>query len=402
MPESTRSPSAETCDGIVCYAGVDWWYHNRGHSECQVMTRLARRLPVLWVNSIGMRTPVPGKTDIAWHRYARKLKSLTKGLRRDDESGMWVYSPLFVPRYTPRCVRFNGRFVAWQVARLCRRLKIEHPSVWVTVPTIAGAVERGRWVRCVFNRSDEFSAFPDADKNLIVPLERRLLELADTVIYVNEPLYERERSQCRHAVYLGHGVDFDRFAAARPLAGPRPAPPPAMTHLPRPIVGFYGAMDDYRMDLALLIKLARRIAPGTLVMIGPKQMDLSRLEAEPNVTCIGQLPPAELPAYAAQFDVGIIPFLDNDFNRQCNPIKLKEYLTLAFPVVATRLPAFEPYERLITLAESHEPFLDAVDRILKQDDDPQLQKRCRNAVAGDSWDTIADRAAELLHVPPSS
>ena len=65
------------------------------------MRRLARRVPVLWVNSIGMRLPMPGKTEMMLARYARKLRSTLNGLRRDP-CGLWVYSPLFLPRYTAR------------------------------------------------------------------------------------------------------------------------------------------------------------------------------------------------------------------------------------------------------------------------------------------------------------
>jgi hypothetical protein len=166
-------------DGIVCFAAVDWWYHNRGHSECQILSRLARRVPVLWVNSIGMRAPSPGKTELVLHRYVRKLKSTVKGLRRDQASGMWVYSPIFVPRYTRRMVELNGRLVHAQVSLLCRKLRVRRPAVWATIPTCAPAVERGNWSRVLFNRSDEFSAFPEADAALIAPLEQRLLRRAD-------------------------------------------------------------------------------------------------------------------------------------------------------------------------------------------------------------------------------
>ena len=30
-------------DGIICIGGEDWWYHNRGHFDFQIMRRLAER-----------------------------------------------------------------------------------------------------------------------------------------------------------------------------------------------------------------------------------------------------------------------------------------------------------------------------------------------------------------------
>ena len=43
----------------------------------------------------------------------------------------------------------------------------------------------------------------------------------------------------------------------------------------------------------------------------------------------------QIPAYGSGFDVALMPWLDNDWIRYCNPIKVKEYLALGLPVVTT-------------------------------------------------------------------
>ena len=399
--ESNDRPAASMagCDGVVCYAGVDWWYHNRGHSECQMMSRLAKRIPVLWVNSIGMRAPTPAKTELPWRRYFRKLRSTLKGLRRDD-CGMWVYSPLFIPRYTPFVARLNGRLLSMQISLLCKGLGIRRPAAFVTMPTAAPAVERGKWVSVVFNRSDDFSAFPEADAAFVKPLEQKLLARSDSVIYVNRQLYEQEHAVVRDAQFIGHGVDYALFSSSRLAADPSRLPE-RIRHLPRPIVGFYGALDNYRFDLELLIKAARHIPYGTLLLIGPKAMDISRLEAEPNVVYLGPLPYTQLPRYAAHFDVALMPWLQNEFVTACNPIKLKEYLAVGFPIVAIRFPELSPYEELVYGADNHEQFLRGIDLALREDD-RSLPARRRQKVAGDSWDALTDRVAAMLHVPVDS
>lgn len=391
---------ADTCDSVVFLGNVDWWYHNHGHSSVRIATRLARRLPTLWVNSIAMRMPVPGRTEIAGSRYARKLRSLLKGLRRDAATGMWIYSPWFIPRYTRGMAELNGRLVAGQIALVRRWLAMRRPSAWVSLPTFAPVVDRLKWHRVVFDRCDDFSALPEADGGLVQALESRLLQRADVTAYVHEPLYQRENGRARESRLLGHGVDFELFAGARPLGGPAPETPAEMADFSRPIVGFYGGLDEYRMDVALLLKVAAWLREdgraGTLVLLGPKQMDLSALEAQPNFRWIGQKRPEELPRYAASFDVGMIPFVANAFNRAAAPVKLKEYLALGFPVAATRLPAYEPYEPLIHLADSHEEFLRALELALAERADPDRAARRRAAVAGDSWEKVAEAAAACL------
>lgn len=44
-------------DGIICIGGEDWWYHNRGHFDFQMMRRLGKHWPVLFVNSLAVRMP---------------------------------------------------------------------------------------------------------------------------------------------------------------------------------------------------------------------------------------------------------------------------------------------------------------------------------------------------------
>jgi glycosyltransferase involved in cell wall biosynthesis len=393
--------SAPVADGIVCFAGVDWWYHNRGHSECQIMRRLAGSNKVLWINSIGMRMPRPGATELPLHRYARKIRSTLKGLRRDP-SGMWVYSPIFVPRYSEAALAFNGRLLAAQVRLLRRWLGIRRPSVWVTVPTAAPALRREPWQRVVFNRSDDFSAFPEVTSPAIATLERELLGRADLVLYVNRVLYERERNGLRHAELIDHGVDFDHFAGARPdPAEPPKDAPPELRGLPRPIVGFYGALDDYTIDLDLMIRTARAVPGGTLLVIGPRAMEIDRLLAEPNVVYLGPIAYERLPAYAAQFDVGIMPWLRNDWIEACNPIKLKEYLALGFPVVTTRFPMLAPYEDLVLAAGDHEEFLAQLTRALAARDVEGAGAR-RARVRDSSWAALSEQVGDWLGLQGTS
>jgi len=384
-------------DGVVCFAGVDWWYHNRGHSECQIMRRLSQRLPVLWVNSLGMRAPVPGKTELPFRRYARKLKSTMKGLQRDP-CGLWVYSPLFVPRYSPRMLAFNGAFVGAQVRHLTRRLGMQRPATWVTIPTAYPVVKRREWTSLIFNRSDDFSSFPEVDSKLIGGLENDLLDASDRVLYVNRVLFNKERDRIKNGEYLDHGVDFEHFASSRSVDGEAQRELPArMQGLQGPLVGFYGALDDYTVDLDLMIAVARHIQPATLVVVGPKAMEIGRLTAEPNVAYLGPVSYEELPEYAAHFSVGIMPWLRNEWIKGCNPIKLKEYLALGFPIVSTPFPELERYASHVYVGGTTEEFCGAITEALAERD-PQRVVARREAVADCGWDALADRVQALMGV----
>ena len=78
-----RSELAGTApfDGIICLGGEDWWYHNRGHFDFQIMRRLARRWPVLFVNSLGVRMPKLNEKRVFVQRIARPGRGGARFLR---------------------------------------------------------------------------------------------------------------------------------------------------------------------------------------------------------------------------------------------------------------------------------------------------------------------------------
>lgn len=115
-------------DGVICFGGEDWWYHNRGHFDFQVMRRIARNKPVLFVNSLGLRMPNVVKDSKFFHRIQRKLKSLARGVVR-VENNFWVFSPFTVPG--ERGQKWSQWALAPQIMYAARRAGIKKPLLWM-------------------------------------------------------------------------------------------------------------------------------------------------------------------------------------------------------------------------------------------------------------------------------
>ncbi|MFQ5557731.1 MAG: glycosyltransferase [Acidimicrobiales bacterium] len=381
----------------MCFGGVDWWYHNAGHSDVRIVRHLAREHKVLWVNSIGMRAPRPGRTDLVVTRYLRKLRSTLRAVRRDP-SGVTVLSPLFVPRYSEAAIARNGRLLSRQVALALKVMRVRHPACRIPGPTAGDAALGRGYRRVVFNRSDVFSAFPDVDGEVIGRVERRLLRDSDEVLFVNRGLMAAEASSTRAHRLIGHGVDLEHFASARPVDGPPPDPPPELAGLARPLIGFYGALDDYTVDLDLLVAVARRLPGASVVVIGPRQMDIGVLEREPNIHYLGPVPYDDLPRFAAQFDVGLMPWLRNEWIDRCNPVKLKEYLALGFPIVSTPFPELADHSDDVQVVEPVD-FAATVARVVGCGAvDPDEVRRRREALESSSWAAVSASVADALGI----
>jgi glycosyltransferase involved in cell wall biosynthesis len=120
--------------------------------------------------------------------------------------------------------------------------------------------------------------------------------------------------------------------------------------------------------------------------------ELTRL---PNVHWLGFRPYSRIPAIGRGFDVALMPWLDNEWIRFANPIKLKEYLALGLPVVSTDYPEVEAYRDRVRVARDRAELPALVRRAAETVPD---RVALRGSVLSSSW---AARAAHLLEVADS-
>ena len=67
---------------VLCFGGEDWWYHNRGHIDIQLMRRFATAATTLYINSIVMQKPVLTQPKKLAMKLTRKLKSIFTPLQQ--------------------------------------------------------------------------------------------------------------------------------------------------------------------------------------------------------------------------------------------------------------------------------------------------------------------------------
>ena len=102
--------------GVVILSIFDWWYHSHGHSDMQLALAFSRRMPVLFVNSIGMRFPRPRTATAPMRRIARKLRSATRLLKFAGPSlNIAVLTPVGLPIYSGSLGRFNAASIQSQI-----------------------------------------------------------------------------------------------------------------------------------------------------------------------------------------------------------------------------------------------------------------------------------------------
>ena len=232
---------------IVCFAGCDWWYHNRGLFCPQIMTRLAKYYNVLFVNSLGMRVPSLKKDKHAFRKIFRKLKSITKYYRQINPN-FNIISPLSIPSSNLILTSLNHKFLLWQIKWMMKKLGIRNPIYYIGCPPAIDIVKELHPSYIIYERTDLFSEMPGINKEYITSLDQELARNSNLVLYVNQAMYEEGIKYNSGSMCIGHGVDYDIFANAYH----NPFIPADIKNIKKPIVGFFGDISTKTSDFDLI------------------------------------------------------------------------------------------------------------------------------------------------------
>lgn len=366
----------------VVYFGNDWNAENRTSSH-HIATRLAGHVPVLYVDSPGMRAPNASGRDLkkAWRK-------LSAALRKPEAigEGFWRCTVPQLPfRRVPGVEAFNRAFGRWAVRRAMRAVGMRRRISWFVVPHPGFLAQRLGEDLCVYYCIDDYAAHPGVDPELIGRRDEALSRAADVQFVAPPALLERKQAINPHTHYSPHGVDVDLFRRASEAGTEVPA---AARDLPGPVIGFIGSVHEW-IDLELIAWLARQRPQWTFLLVGHAAADVSELRSLANVRLAGAQPYPTLPQWAKAFDAAIIPYRLNRQVANANPLKLREYLATGKPVVSVHNPEIAKFSQWVRIAEGREQFLQQLEQALAEDT-PQAAAERIAAVADQTWDRRVD------------
>jgi glycosyltransferase involved in cell wall biosynthesis len=370
----------------VVVFGDDWGRHV---SSMQHLFRpLLERATILWVNGIGHREP--GLSDFG--RALAKARTMVTTQPKDRAKSQGpapreVISPKVLPWHLSPVV---SRFNRWSLTRDIRHAIARHARGDVVLvtgsPPSASVVGRLGERASIYFCMDDFLEIPGTSPRMIAACERMLLSRVDAVVATAARLVETKRCASGRGYYLPQGVNFEHFATPQPV-------PPEMLGLPRPIVGFAGGIGT-AVDAATVRAIAASNASGSVVLVGPLTLPRDAVSA-PNVHLLGPRPYTALPAYVQAFDAGIIPYVENDWTRAVDPLKLLEYLAAGIPVVASPLPEVEKYRHLVRLARLGDEFVAATMEAIGGTT-AEAREHGRRVAEANTWERRGERFLEIL------
>jgi glycosyltransferase involved in cell wall biosynthesis len=359
------------------------------------MRRFARAgNKVIFVNSISMGL-APMKSGEVLPRIKRKLKSYAK-LARTTGEGITVVSPAVVPLFGSRAAAAtNRRLLTAQISRLAKQRAMTKPILWIAIPTAVEVIGHLDESLVIYHVSDKYDANTmdhATDPAYIRKLHERAIYAADLIFYSSRKLFGEVERGREKSHLLEQAVDFDHWSQ---ISNGKLEIAEAVSRIPRPRIGYFGAIEPWLVDQDLIKRAVRERREWNWIFIGNKSRGLE-IEELPNVHFLPPVSYDELPRYAAGFDVCVLPWnTDVPFTSYGSAIKVREYLASGKPVVISPLPEYESMKEVLRIARSHDQFLSLVSDALRETGTEQAQAR-QSAVKNGTWDARADWVSDLI------
>jgi len=265
------------------------------------------------------------------------------------------------------------------------------PVGWFYSASFSPLLEKINFETVVYDCMDELSLFKGAPVHLINQ-EKYLMAHADIVFTGGKSLYESKRQLHSNVYCFPSSVDEEHFAQA--LNGISPAAD--IASLPKPIVGYYGVIDE-RIDLDLLQKCAKKLPDVSFVMIGPlAKIEDADLPKENNIHYLGMKSYNELPHYLKAFDIAMMPFALNDATKYISPTKTLEYMAAGKPIISTKITdVVRDYSDSVTLIENDGEFCDAIATLLTKNP-LEMEMEYNKILEKTSWNSTADKMESII------
>ncbi len=386
---SERAHAESALPGILSFVPDVWGGENALMPRHQVLTRLARYFPLVWMDP-------PLQWRKAWSSLTGPKYPDEYPSELPDDPNFLLYRPgRFLPRlFRPRiAAELTERARVLGGVRLLRKHGAEPAVAYLWRPEFAPLLDLVPHRVSVYHIDDEYN-FSTTERP-VDPVEAALLQRVDQAIIHSPGLWEKKAHLARRASFVPNGVDYGAYA------GPT-IEPADLGAIPHPRVGYIGVIKS-QLNIPLLLALAERRREWSFVLVGPVQPmyedkePFDALRRLPNVHLLGARPIAELPSYTQHFDVGLMPYDVNDYTKYIYPLKLHEYLATGLPVVCAPIRSALDFSSVVSIAEGVGEWDAAIAAALEpgaRDRDAIAERR--SVARTHDWGVLVARIAALI------
>lgn len=370
--------------------GDDWGSHP------STTQHLVRNLPatdrVIWVDSIGMRSPrltlADGKRLINKARailFENKSKNTEANSRSHQTTTLNNFlriKPKVIPFHlNPVFQKFNSLSLQRNLNKAINQLGMGTPHILSANPVVIQYLNNIPHNKVAYLRLDDYARLPGVDPDLVMRTEKLMYDNADVVFATARDLLPVNSAKGH---YLPQGVDIKHFSQASTA--------PAGTR----VLGFFGLIAEW-IDFRLIEEVAALAPEWTLEFIGPARYLPDNLKQIKNISLKPAVSFDQLPFAISHWTCAWIPFEISDLTRAVNPLKAREYLAAGLPTHCTPLPEVISLQKTSEVMISTNP-VDIVNWMndCYKRDSTERRQAIRESVSGDGWGCRCESMRQAL------
>jgi teichuronic acid biosynthesis glycosyltransferase TuaH len=221
----------------------------------------------------------------------------------------------------------------------------------------------------------------------VLRIDGAYTNVADAVITTSDFLALEKKNYNPRCFVVKNGVDFPTFQKHSNIENFSKG---------EATIGYIGSM-DFRFDIDMVEEAVKAIPDYTFHFVGSIRNEeiRSRLGEYTNVRFLKPVKPEEVPALLSGFNAGIIPYLQNDINRNIYPLKINEYLAVGVPVIMSRFAELPEFEGMADSVTNPTDFIQCIKKQVEEDN--SLKRKLRIEFASkNSWDNRAEEFSDII------
>ena len=384
-------------EDIICIANTSW-FGNYAKSTVQILERLAKNNRVLFVEDPytikDIYATLKGKQQAPVRRmlgFDSRLKTI------DTNVGSKVYN-LVIPPGIPVFFLKNERIfnllfpinvliykltLKWAM----RKIGMKNPIAITAYNPIFGLAllhklgEKSHIYYCYDGVESVFFG------KRIFEIENRFSQLVKAIITTSDYLNNEKKKLNPNTFVVKNGVDFPVFRMF------------SKAHVyirERKRVGFIGSLDP-RFDIDTVEYAIGKLQHFDFEFTGDMRNEAlkSRLKKFNNVKFFDPIKPNDVPELLATYDVGIIPYIVNEVNKNIYPLKINEYLAVGVPVVMNAFARLPEFEGLVSVATDKDDFVRKLIAETEDDSEQLIHKRIEFA-STNSWEARTESFGNII------
>ena len=381
---------------IVCISNTNW-FGSYAKSTVQILERLARNNNILFVEYPytikDLLTDFDGKKFVP----SKRMLGIEKRLQQiTTDSGTKVYNlviPPGIPVYFLKneklfnfFFKFNTYIYKRSVKKAMKKLNFQNTILLTAYNPFYGMAMHGKLAEKVHI----YYCYDGVESGFfgkrIFEFEEKFSQKVKAIITSSEYLNAGKLKLNANSFVVKNGVDFPSFQqfAKQPLYVRE-----------RKKVGYIGTLDP-RFDIDTVEFAVQELKDFDFEFTGDMRNEAmkARLSKYPNVRFFSPVKPKDVPELLAKYDVGIIPYIVNEVNKNIYPLKINEYLAVGVPVIMNAFADLPDFRNIVSVVTNKFDFVEKLKQETSTDSEDKIQKRIEFA-SKNSWE---ERAIEFGNI----